>query len=100
MYFVNLTVKTKMHLDAPRAEGTNCQSLLDYYNLFPKLLKYSNIKPSHFKRKPQRSRVIRKKSVEPIIEEFGNIVNNAEEDEKTDIEHDNQTCGESIMEQK
>ena len=88
-----------MHLDVPRAEGTNRQSLLNYYNLFPRLPKYSNIKPSHFKRKLQHSRVT-KKIVEPIVEEFGNIVDNAKEDERTDIEHDNQACGESTTEQE
>ena len=98
MYFVNLAVKTKMHLDAPRVEDTDHQFFLDYYNLFPRLPKYSNIKFSHFKRKLQHSRVT-KKSVEPIIEEFGNIVNNAKEDERTDIEYDNQARGKSTTEQ-
>ena len=68
--------------------------------MFSRLPKYSNIKPFHFKRELQHSRVKKKKSVEQIIEEFGNIVDNAEEDEKMDIKYDNQACGESTTEQE
>lgn len=47
-----MAVKLKQHLDAPRLERTDRQSLLDYYDLFPRLPKYRNIEPRHFNTKP------------------------------------------------
>lgn len=89
VYFINLAVKTKLHLDAPRAEHTDRQSLLDYYDLFPRLPKYGDIKPRHFKKKPLRFRTGRKRTCnEPTVEEVGDMGEITEDEDEIDVEEE------------
>ena len=54
-YFINLAVKTKLHIDAPRAEETDRQALLDFFDYFPQNKKFAYIKESDFEFKPVRA---------------------------------------------
>ena len=51
MFFINLAVIIKLHLDFPWGQRTNCQVLFDYYDLFPRLSNYKKIKVKHFAKK-------------------------------------------------
>ena len=84
MYFVNLAVKTKLHLDNPRAEGADRQLLLDYYDMFPRLPKYKDIEAIHFAKKPLRASVQKKTTRTDMdeIEEFGEVADETEEEEE------------------
>ena len=44
VFFLNLAVKMKLHLNASHAEGLDCSALLFYYDEFLKRLKYDVIK--------------------------------------------------------
>ena len=89
VYFLNLAVKTKLYLDAPRAEGTDRTSLLEFYDTFPQMAKYQNIKPHHFKLKPARAKCLRKESSNnPEMEEFGAIMDEMEVTEAEDEDED------------
>lgn len=71
VYFTNLAVKAKIHINASQAKDIDRQLFLDYYDLFPKLPKYKQIKPCDFKKKPLRLRVKRKqKGNKPTIKAF------------------------------
>ena len=89
VYFLNLAVKTKLYLDAPRAEGTDRISLLEFYDTFPQMAKYQKIKPHHFKLKPARAKCLRKESSNnPEMEEFGAIMDAMEVTEAEDEDED------------
>ena len=47
-----MAVFTKLHLDKPRAEGTDRQDLLQFYDEFGHLPKFKSILPKHFKQVP------------------------------------------------
>ena len=79
VFFLNLAVKTKLFLDAPRAEGTDRTFLLEFYDTFPQMAKYQNINLHHFKLKPARTKRLRKESSDnPETEEFGTIMDEME----------------------
>ena len=89
VYFLNLAVKPKLYLDAHRAEATNRTSLLEFYDTFPQMAKYQNIKPHHFKLKPARAKCLRKESSNnPEMEEFGAIMDEMEVTEAEDEDED------------
>ena len=89
VFFLNLAVKTKLFLDAPRAEGTDRTSLLEFYDTFPQMAKYQNIKPHHFKLKPARTKRLRKESSDkPEKEEFGTIMDEIEVTEAENEDED------------
>lgn len=76
VYFLNLAVKMKLHLDDldhPQKGGTDRQSLLDFYDNFPHNPKFRFIKPRDFKMKPVRSSAIGKKTETEDWDEFGEI---------------------------
>lgn len=87
---MNLAVKAKIHINVPQIKGTDCQSLLDYYDMFLRLPKYSDIKSGYFEKKPQCFGIMKKKNgADPIIEKFEDVDNNNEKDDETDIRNDN-----------
>ena len=45
-------MKIKLYLDAPQAEETDCQSLLDFFDYFPQNLKFTYIKKTDFVLRP------------------------------------------------
>jgi hypothetical protein len=62
----------KLHLDSPRAEGSDRPSLLNFWDVFPRLPKFAAIKPRDFKPRPRRNRTTKIGCAE-VVEEFGNI---------------------------
>ena len=89
VYFLNLAVKKKLYLDAPRAEGTDRTSLLEFYDTFPQMTKYQNIKPYHLKLKPARAKCLRKGSSNNLeMEEFGAIMDEIKVTEAEDEDED------------
>lgn len=84
MYFVNLTVKTKLYLDNLWIMGTDYQKLFDYYNMFSRLPKYRNIKPSCFAKKLLHASISKKTTCTNIedIEEFSKVADKTAEEEK------------------
>ena len=90
VYFLNLAVRVKLHLDAPRAEGTDRQSLLEYYDMFPRLPKYAAIKPRDFHKRPLRMVAGRKRNSNGAeqVEEYGHVKGMEE-----DIDEDASTDG-------
>lgn len=87
-----------MHMNMLWAEGTDCQSFLDYYNIFLRLPKYSDIKPCHFEKKTQHFEKVKKNSASPIIEVFKDLGNNNERDDEMDIENNNWIYEKSTVE--
>ena len=69
VYFVNLTVKMKLHLNNPRAKHSDRTFLLHYYDVFSLILKYFTIKSQHFRLRPKRSKTI-KESHSEIVKKF------------------------------
>ncbi len=64
----------KLHLDSPRAEGSDRLSLLNFWNVFPRLLKFAVIKPRDFKPRPRRNRITKIECAE-VVKKFENIEN-------------------------
>jgi hypothetical protein len=64
----------KLHLDSSRAEESDRISLLNFYDVFSRLLKFFVIKPRDFKLWPQRKRITKIESF-GIVEKFESIEN-------------------------
>jgi hypothetical protein len=77
VFFVNLAVQTKMYLDYtknPTINGIDRQKLLDYFDEFPFLEKYKNIKVAAFKAKPlRRGKITKRKAASLEVEEYGDL---------------------------
>jgi hypothetical protein len=74
----------KLHLDSSRAEKSDRFFLLNFYDVFSRLLKFVVIKSHDFKLRFRRKRITKIKSAE-IVKEFDNIeneMNAADFDEK------------------
>lgn len=76
VYFLNLAVKMKLHLNNlknPQVEGTNCQSLFEFYDCFSYNPKYNFIHPRDFKHWPIRVSTVGKQGEKDDWEEFGEL---------------------------
>ena len=61
----------KLHLDAPRVEKTDRQSLLDFFDYFSQNLKFRYIKEINFMLKPVHLSQGSIKVINKNVEEFG-----------------------------
>jgi hypothetical protein len=72
--FLNLVVKIKLHLDNYEAKKFDKFSLLNFWNVFSRFLKFVVIKSRDFKLKFRRNRITKIKCAE-IVKKFENIEN-------------------------
>ena len=73
-FFLNLAVKMKLHLDDPRGDGSDRESLLRFYDAFPRVRRYSRIPVTALKRKRvPRIEKSRKKTNRVPCEVFGSL---------------------------
>lgn len=73
MFFINLAIMTKLHLDDLWDSKTDYQLLFDYYNFFLGLSKYEKIEVRYFAKKLLRETIRKKKTYREVnnIEDFG-----------------------------
>ncbi|MCJ1465813.1 hypothetical protein MMC07_004432 [Pseudocyphellaria aurata] len=82
-FFVNLAVKTKLHLDRPREAGFDREDLLTYYDQFPWLGQYEVIVPRHFELKvlkPRRRSRKARVTLDPEKMTFGSLADQLDMD--------------------
>jgi hypothetical protein len=74
VFFLNLIVKMKIHLNNSRVEKSNRISLFNFYDVFSHFLKFVIIKSRDFKLRSHRKRISKIESSQ-IVEKFESIEN-------------------------